>query len=167
MKLTLSLSPLSGYTQKHRDRCFKMSYIIFNRQTIWNTLLLSIANFKWKQKALWSGAHPWHFLCFLHLSMTDNNLISLHTAVTYSIKVPGIRVHFHKIFFVRIRKWANYLNTKTPQCTVDPQSRQKYPHLGCLSTEKCLMVSDLSGTDRSTQPLLSHHLDECFTFVNQ
>lgn len=54
--------------------------------------------------------------------MTDNNLISSHTPPTYSIKVHGIRVHFHKIFFVRNRKWANYLNTKTPQCTVEPEA---------------------------------------------
>ena len=26
---------------------------------------LGIADFKWGLKALWSRAHPWHFLCFL------------------------------------------------------------------------------------------------------
>lgn len=33
-----------------------------------------------------------------------------------------LRAHFHKIFFVRIWKWANYLNTKTPQRTVHPKA---------------------------------------------
>lgn len=83
---------------------------------------LGVADFKWRHKALRRKAYVWHFPLHVHLSVTDNNLISSRTSPTYSIKVPGIRVHFHKIFFVRIRKWANYLSTKTPQRTVDPKA---------------------------------------------
>lgn len=84
------------------------------------------ADFKQKGKEPF-GAEPIPdiFPClfsFLHLSVTDNKLISSHTTPTHSIMVPGVRVHFHKIFFVRMRKWANYPSAKTPRRTVDPEA---------------------------------------------